>query len=125
MRTAVYLCHSCNCSLKLVFPDFANKFEHLIFAVPSTSPVIIVLIDRLTLITVNGPDFYLSILILLPIPVAARSKAWACGRSLAWIAGSNPSQGMSVSCECYVLSNRGLCVGPITRPEESYRVWCV
>jgi coenzyme F420-reducing hydrogenase gamma subunit len=32
---------------------------------------------------------------------------------------------MSVSCEYCVLSRRGLCVGPITRPEESYPVWCV
>jgi hypothetical protein len=32
---------------------------------------------------------------------------------------------MSVSCECCVLSGRGLCVGLITRPEVSYRVWCV
>src|SRR5215470_10337116 len=32
---------------------------------------------------------------------------------------------MSVSCECCVLSGRGLCVGLITRPEKSYRVWCV
>jgi hypothetical protein len=24
-----------------------------------------------------------------------------------------------------VLSGRGLCDGPITRPEESYRMWCV
>jgi hypothetical protein len=29
---------------------------------------------------------------------------------------------MSVSCECCVLSGRGLCVGLITRPEECYRV---
>jgi hypothetical protein len=28
---------------------------------------------------------------------------------------------MSVSCECCVLSGRGLCDGLITRPEESYR----
>jgi len=28
-------------------------------------------------------------------------------------------------CECCVLSGRGLCVGLITRPEESCRVWCV
>jgi len=31
-------------------------------------------------------------------------------------------------CVCYegcVLSGRGLCDGLITRPEESYRVWCV
>ena len=32
---------------------------------------------------------------------------------------------MSVCCECCVLSGRGLCVGLITRPEESYRLWCV
>jgi hypothetical protein len=32
---------------------------------------------------------------------------------------------MSVSCECCVLSGRGLCVGLVPRPEESYRVWCV
>jgi hypothetical protein len=32
---------------------------------------------------------------------------------------------MSVSCECCVLSDRGLCGGPITRPEKSYRLWCV
>lgn len=30
---------------------------------------------------------------------------------------------MSVPCECYVLSGRGLCVGLIAHPEESYRVW--
>jgi len=29
---------------------------------------------------------------------------------------------MSVSCESFVLSGRGLCVGLITRPEESHRV---
>jgi hypothetical protein len=32
---------------------------------------------------------------------------------------------MSVCCECCVLSGRGLCDGMITRPEESYRLWCV
>jgi len=30
------------------------------------------------------------------IPVASRSKAWVCSRSLAWIAGSNPAGGMDV-----------------------------
>ena len=30
-----------------------------------------------------------------------------------------------VCCECCVLSGRGLCDELITRPEESYRVWCV
>jgi len=32
---------------------------------------------------------------------------------------------MYVCCECCVLSRRGLCDELITRPEESYRLWCV
>jgi hypothetical protein len=32
---------------------------------------------------------------------------------------------MSVSWECLVMSGRGLCDELITRPEESYRLWCV
>jgi hypothetical protein len=32
---------------------------------------------------------------------------------------------MFVSCTVFVLSGRGLCNGPIPRPEESYRLWCV
>jgi hypothetical protein len=61
-----------------------------------------------------------------PIPVAAQSKAQVCGRALAGIVGSNPTGGMIfVSCTVFVLSGRGLCDGPIPRPEESYRMWCV
>jgi hypothetical protein len=36
-----------------------------------------------------------------------------------------PRAGMFVSCTVFLLSGRGLCEGLITRPEESYRVWCV
>jgi hypothetical protein len=54
-----------------------------------------------------------------PIPVAARCKASVCGSLLAGIAGSNTDGYMDVSC------GGGFCVGLITRPEESYRVWCV
>ena len=36
-----------------------------------------------------------------------------------------PGAWTSVCCECCVLSGRGLCDGLITRPEESYRLWCV
>jgi hypothetical protein len=32
---------------------------------------------------------------------------------------------MFVSCTVFVLSGRGLCDGPIPRPEESYRLRCV
>ena len=60
------------------------------------------------------------------VPVAARSKVWVYDRSPAEIVGENPTGAwMFVCCECCVLWGRGLCVGLITRPEESYRVWCV
>ena len=60
------------------------------------------------------------------IPAAARSKAWVRGCSFAGNAGSNPvGGGMNVSFECCVLSGRGLRVGLITRPEESYRDSCI
>ena len=36
-----------------------------------------------------------------------------------------PGARMFVCCECCVLSGRGLCDELITRPEESYRLWCV
>jgi hypothetical protein len=36
-----------------------------------------------------------------------------------------PGAWMSVFSKCYVLSGRNLCDGPITRPEESCRLWCV
>ena len=51
-----------------------------------------------------------------PVPVAARSKAYVCGRSPAETVGSIPTGAMDVSllyCEL------------ITNPEESYRLWCV
>jgi hypothetical protein len=32
---------------------------------------------------------------------------------------------MFVCCKCCVLSDTGLCDELITRPEESYRLWCV
>ena len=36
-----------------------------------------------------------------------------------------PGAWMFVCCECCVLSGRGFCDGLITRPEESYQLWCV
>ena len=58
---------------------------------------------------------------------------WPCGlsrRSMAarllglWVR-IPPGVWMSACCECCVLSGRGLCDGLITRPVESYWVWCV
>ena len=49
--------------------------------------------------------------------MAARSRAWVYGRSLAGIVGSNPAWGMDVCVECCLV--RGLCDGLITRPQKS------
>jgi hypothetical protein len=60
------------------------------------------------------------------VPVAAKFKAWVWGLSLAKYVGSNAAGSMDVSFECCELSGRGrgLWVVLITRPEESYRLWC-
>ena len=49
----------------------------------------------------------------------------AAARLLGLLVLISPGARLSVFCECCVLSSRGLCVGLITRPEESYRVWLV
>jgi hypothetical protein len=44
--------------------------------------------------------YYVALYAIRPTPVAARSKAWVCGRSLAGIADSNPARGMDVCLLC-------------------------
>ena len=43
---------------------------------------------------------------------------------ISWVRIS-PGAWIFVCCECRVLSGRGLCDELITRPEDSYRLWCV
>ena len=52
--------------------------------------------------TANDRCIYCIIPLVLgtPIPAAALSKAWVCGRLLAGIAGSNPPGVLNVSYEC-------------------------
>jgi hypothetical protein len=61
--------------------------------------------------------------------VAARSTAWICSRSVAGAAGLNPARGMNVCLLCFYVMlsciGGGLCDGLITRPDESYRVFCM
>jgi hypothetical protein len=63
---------------------------------------------------------------LLPMLVVARSKGWSAAARLLrlWVRIQTEAW-MFVSCECCVLSDIGLCVGAITRTEESYRMWRV
>jgi hypothetical protein len=59
------------------------------------------------------------------VPVVACPKLRVCGPSLVGLTGSNPAGVITVHCECCVLSGIGSCDQLITRPEESYWVWCV
>ena len=53
---------------------------------------IFVRITKFILLFIIGMIIWL----IVPVPVAARSKAYVCGRSLAEIVGSNPTGGMDV-----------------------------
>ena len=62
---------------------------------------------------------------LRTIPVDAGSKVWLCRRSLAEIPASNFDwTRKTLPCQFCMLSVRGFCDEPITRPEGFYRV-CV
>jgi hypothetical protein len=57
-----------------------------------------------------------------------RLRLWsAAARVLESWVRNPPSTLISASCECCVISGRGqgLCDEVVTRPEESYQVWCV
>ena len=67
--------------------------------------------------------FIIHLMTLLPMPVAKRSKAWVCCRSIVGIVGSNSAGAwMSFSCDFCVLTGRDICDGLITCPEKSYRM---
>jgi len=67
---------------------------------------------------------YISILCRSHWPRGLRPRSAAARLLRLWVRTS-PGAWMSVCCERCVLSGRGLCDELITRPEESYRMWCV
>jgi hypothetical protein len=57
-------------------------------------------------------------------PLSLRHRSAAAHLLRSWV-HIPPGAWMFVCCDCCVLSGRGLCDELITRPEESYRLWCV
>jgi len=87
-------------------------------------PLFVQIVDPLFSLLNSITKSYQRCSILWPIPVSARSMAQVCCCSLAGITGSIPVGGMDVCLLC-VLSGIGFCVRLVTRPEVSYRVWCL
>jgi hypothetical protein len=57
-------------------------------------------------------------------PRLLRRRSSAARRLRLWVR-IPPGSRIFVCCECCVLSGSGLCDRLITRPQESYRMWCV
>jgi hypothetical protein len=57
-------------------------------------------------------------------PRGLRRRSTAARLLRSWVR-IPPGAWTFVYCDCCVLSGRGLCDELITRPEESYRLWCV
>ena len=57
-------------------------------------------------------------------PRGVRRRSAAARLLRSWVR-IPPGAWIFVCCECRVLSGRGLCDELITRPEDSYRLWCV
>ena len=95
-----------------------NVGKHSVFeAQPSRSPDLITVVFLIFRHTCSPCVFSLHLTHRLLWPAAAHLlKSWVRIPPGAWI---------FVCCECRVLSGRGLCDELITRPEESYRLWCV
>ena len=79
-------------------------------------------VTDLALILIFASVMYLRSRSQWPRGLRRRSTAARLLRLWVWIP---PGAWMFVCCECCVLSGRGLCVGLLTRPEESYRLWRV
>jgi hypothetical protein len=72
----------------------------------------------------SGPSFYLPSNLSTRWPRDLRRRSAAACLLRLWVR-IWPGAWMSVSCGCCVWSRSGLCDELITRPEESYRLWCV
>jgi len=77
--------------------------------------------------SINFRDFSVNIVVSVTRSLWSRGlrRRSAAARLLRPWVRIPPGAWMFVCYECRVLSGRGLCDELITRPEESYRLWCV
>ena len=79
------------------YPDMSNVNKNYYSGGKTYQPTYVHLDLQISMFTPDSVDLYTrSSLISSPVPVAAQSKAWVCGRWPAEIVDSNPTGGMDV-----------------------------
>ena len=81
----------------------------------------------------SSKTVYIPLLRFVSAKLSNRRFQWPWGlrrgSAVAYLIGLRfripPGACMPVTCECCFLLSRGLCNGSVTRPDKSYRVWCV
>ena len=129
----------CNAALMVRLSNFYSSFKPNFSRIFCSSLKLFehqtVRLSRVHCISIYYPSCYMRISHNF-LAVSTRDNSWslwplgvrrrsAVGRLLRLWVRISPRAWMFVSCECCVLSGRGLCDELITRPEESYRLWCV
>ena len=96
--------------LKKLLETYAKLFPNYVYSLYPKKDLMILLLTVTVFTTKRSRDlrFGFAAARLLRSRFRIQPKAW-----------------ISISCGCCVFLGRGLCVGPKSRPEESYRVWCV
>jgi hypothetical protein len=117
-----------------------EKYNRILSTVPWKDSVLVIRFNIIILIN-SAESHMISILTKIMcsffcfrnVSKYRRRSQWLCGRRCRYAAVRLLSLEvriplmalMSVSFECCLFPSRGLCVGLITRPEKSYRMWCV
>jgi hypothetical protein len=119
----LYLSHPQACQYKKLTKEGKYEFKGPVF----TAAIIIILKYIYTILYLSC--FYILFYCILlkcrsQWPPSLRRKSAAARLLRSWVRIPTGAW-MFVCFECCVLSGRGLCHELITRPEESYRLWCV
>ena len=96
-------------------------------AAKDAKPVILLhLVQRMSAAFPSSSSIFMSQCLICQSHWPHGPRRWsAAARLLRLRVRIPPGTWMFVFCECCVLSDRGLCDELITRPEESYWLWCV
>ena len=110
------------------FSNFSLVFLWLLYTLACCVSAILMHVPCIYILLLLQPTdvcVYIYIYIYIYISTISAGERPAAARLLRSWVRIPPGAWIFVCCDCHVLSGRGLCDELITRPEESYRLWCV